>query len=125
LVTGNHEVIARLKLQYSGIDPADFLAGAYGQESADRSKLVPLAKERAEAVTGIEFPDYFTIVIGDTTRDVLSAQSVGATCFALTTGTDDREKLLAVNPDSIFDNLNDVLKRFKFLEGKTGGIDGI
>lgn len=125
LVTGNHEQIAQLKLEAAGLDPSVFLAGAYGQESADRSDLVPLGKSRVEEISGVEFPGYYTIVIGDTTRDVISAQSVGAISFALTTGTDDHEMLLESGPDSIFDDLHDVLKRFKFLDDRTGGIDGI
>ncbi len=125
LVTGNHEVIANLKLQAAGLDPAAFLGGAYGHESADRSELVPLGKSRVEEVSGFQFPGYYTIVIGDTTRDVLSARSVGATSFALTSGTDSREMLLGSGPDSVFDNLDEVLERFRFLDGRTGGIDGI
>jgi len=125
LVTGNHEEIAKLKLQYAGLDPDVFLAGAYGQESGDRSDLVPLAKNRVESITGLEFPGYSTIVIGDTTRDVISAHSVQATSFALTSGTDDRDLLLTSRPDSIFDNLSEVLDRFKVLNERQGGIDGI
>ncbi len=74
LVTGNHTEIARLKLLHAGLDPDLFLAGAYGEESADRSDLVPLAKSRAEKITGQQFPDYYTVVVGDTTRDILSAK---------------------------------------------------
>ena len=84
LVSGNHTEAARLKLLYAGLDPDLYLAGAFGEESANRSDLVHLAKERAETITGIQFPDYNTIVVGDTTRHVLSAQSVNAISFALT-----------------------------------------
>jgi phosphoglycolate phosphatase-like HAD superfamily hydrolase len=125
LVTGNHEEIARLKLQQAGLDTEVFLTGSFGQESKNRSDLVPLAKGRIESLTGLQFPDYLTIVVGDTTRDVLSAQSVNATSFALTTGTDDRDLLLTSKPDSIFDNLEEVLDRFVFLDERQGGIDGI
>ncbi len=125
LVTGNHIKTARLKLLKAGLDPNVYLAWAYGEESANRSDLVPLAKNRAEAITGKEFPEYYTIVVGDTTRDVLSAKSVNATSFALTTGTDERDLLQSVNPDSIFENLHQLLDRFEFLEGRIGGIDGI
>ena len=125
LVTGNHTIAARLKLLNAGLDPNVYLAGAYGEESANRSDLVPLAKDRAETITGKQFPEYYTIVVGDTTRDVLSAKSVNATSFALTTGTDERDLLQSVNPDSIFENLHQLLERFEFLEGRIGGIDGI
>ncbi len=125
LVTGNHTGVARLKLLNAGLDPNVYLAGAYGEESANRSDLVPLAKDRAESIAGIQFPEYYTIVVGDTTRDVLSAQSVNATSFALTTGTDERDLLQSVNPDSIFENLHQLRDRFEFMEGRIGGIDGI
>jgi len=125
LVTGNHTEVARLKLLNAGLDPNVYLAGAYGEESANRSDLVPLAKIRVETITGKEFPEYYTIVVGDTTRDVLSAKSVNATSFALTTGTDQRDLLQSVNPDLIFENLHQLLERFEFLEGRIGGIDGI
>lgn len=125
LVTGNHQQIARIKLDSAGLEPSVYLAGAYGQESADRSILVPLAKSRVEEKSGYDFPGYYTIVIGDTTRDVISAQSVGAISFALTTGTDDQKMLEEAGADSIFDDLHHVLERFKFLIGRTGGIDGI
>ena len=90
LVTGNHEEIARLKLQQAGLDTEVFLTGAFGHESRNRSDLVPLAKTRIESLTGLLFPGYSTIVVGDTTRDVLSAQSVNVTSFVRTAGTDDR-----------------------------------
>jgi len=125
LVTGNHEQIAFLKMKYAGLNPSDFLAGGFGHESADRSDLVPLAKSRVEKILGKEFPGNYTIVIGDTTRDVMSAKSVDATSFALTTGTDDYDLLMSVLPDSIFADLDEVLERFEFLEGRMGGIDGI
>ncbi len=125
LVTGNHTEAARLKLLNAGLDPNVYLAGAYGEESTNRSDLVPMAKDRIETIIGKEFPEFYTIVVGDTTRDVLSAQSVNATSFALTTGTDDCDLLQSVNPDSIFDNLHQLLERFEFLEGRIGGIDGI
>ena len=107
------------------MNPSDFLAGGYGHESADRSDLVPLAKSRVENILGTKFPGYRTVVIGDTIRDVLSAKSVDAASFALTTGTDNYDLLMSVKPDSIFADLHEVLERFEFLEGRMGGIDGI
>lgn len=125
VVTGNHQEIARLKLQTAGLNPAWFLTGAYGQESADRSDLVPLAQSRAETITEKRFPRNFTIVIGDTTRDILSAQSVEATSFALATGTDDRELLKSVKPDYIFDGLSEIQDLFVLPGEKLGGKNGI
>lgn len=107
IVTGNHSDNARLKLEQAGFQPKCFQVGAYGEQSANRPDLVPLAQEGAFQLTGKRFPGKSTAVVGDTTRDVLSGQSVGAQTLALTTGTDDRVQLEAVGPDQILDSLVD------------------
>lgn len=108
LVTGNHKFTAQLKLQAAGIDPGWFKVGAFGNESHDRSDLLPLAQERAEKMTGLKFPGKLTIVVGDTTRDVNSAKSVGARSIAVATGTDGWELLESAEPDCIFPDLVDL-----------------
>lgn len=108
LVTGNHHKTAELKLQAAGITPDLFKVGAFGHESADRNDLVPLARKRAEELTGMDYSGQSTIVIGDTTRDVISAKSAGARSIALTTGTDNQELLETVKPDFIFQDLCDL-----------------
>jgi phosphoglycolate phosphatase len=108
LVTGNHTEIAAIKLRAAGLDPEFFPIGSYGEESRHRPDLVRLAKQRAEDQSGVKFPGFSTVVVGDTTRDVLSAQASDALSIALTTGTDDRQMLEAVNPDQILDGLNEL-----------------
>ena len=107
IVTGNHSQNARLKLEQAGFQPKHFRVGAYGEQSAHRPDLVPIAQEQAIQLTGRVFSGKSIVVVGDTTRDVLSGKSVGAQTVALTTGTDDREQLEAVDPDHILDNLVD------------------
>jgi phosphoglycolate phosphatase-like HAD superfamily hydrolase len=107
IVTGNHTENARQKLVLAGFDPEWFSVGAFGEEEYHRPDLVPLAKSRALEITGKEFPDKTTIVLGDTTRDVLSAKSAGAVSIAVTTGTDDHDLLASVEPDYILDGLLD------------------
>ncbi len=109
IVTGNHMDIAVLKLTQAGFNPGWFPVGAFGHESASRPDLVSMAQKRAEAKTGLNFPGKSTIVVGDTTRDVLSAKSVNAMSIALTSGTDTRQMLKAVKPDFIFDEIKEVL----------------
>jgi phosphoglycolate phosphatase-like HAD superfamily hydrolase len=53
LVTGNIEEAAHRKLSCFGID-SYFEFGAYGSDDADRNRLVPLARARAEALEGCE-----------------------------------------------------------------------
>jgi phosphoglycolate phosphatase-like HAD superfamily hydrolase len=113
LATGNHLHTARLKLKTAGINPNWFEIGAYGHETADRSDLIPLAIQRAEDKLEEVIPEDSVIVVGDTTRDVESAVSVGAVSIALTTGTDNRALLETVEPDYIFnglDNLSEILQ---------------
>lgn len=113
VVTGNHQLTANLKLSAAGFDPNTFKVGAYGNESADRVDLIPLVQERAEGITGQRFPGRSTVMIGDTTRDVMGAKEAGAQSVAVTTGTDDREMLSSVQPDYILpglENVQDVLE---------------
>jgi phosphoglycolate phosphatase len=108
LVTGNHRYTAELKLKTAGIEPAMFKVGAFGNESAERSELISLAQNRAYALTGEDYSGDNTIVLGDTTRDVLSAKLCGARSIAVTTGTDGRELLESVHPDLLVDDLSNL-----------------
>ncbi len=110
IVTGNQVDISALKLQEAGFCPDWFKVGAYGQESSHRPDLIPMAQQRAEALTGNTFPGELTVVVGDTTRDVLSAKSAAAVSIALTTGTDPLELLKSVGPDYVLDNIKGVLE---------------
>jgi len=115
IVTGNHRENAEIKLELAGFKPDWFSLGAYGEESADRSALVPLAQNRASQLTGHKIPGNQTIVVGDTTRDIGSAKSVGAVSVALTTGTDDRKLLESASPDYILNGLRDQEVFFEIL----------
>lgn len=115
IVTGNHQEIGRLKLTHAGIDPDWFTVWACGHLSANRSDLVPYAQQLAETIYNEKFSGKSTIVIGDTTRDIKSAQSVGAMSIAVTTGTDSRDLLESVEPDHILDGLNDLEEVLKII----------
>jgi phosphoglycolate phosphatase-like HAD superfamily hydrolase len=106
LVTGNHRETARLKLSKANINPDLFQVGAFGHESTERSDLMLLALNRAEELVGVDFSGSRTVVLGDTTGDVLSAKSIGAVSLAVTTGTDDHTLLSSVKPDRIFLDLS-------------------
>ncbi len=107
VVTGNHRQNAEIKLQSAGFEPGWFAVGAYGEESADRSKLIPLAQKRAEEQIGVSFPGAQLVVVGDTTRDIASARKAGAVSIAVTTGSDDRALLISASPDYLLDSLED------------------
>lgn len=105
LTTGNHERTARYKLSAAGFDLNNFKVGAYGDESAHRPDLIRMAKERAEALTGQSFDGRRTVMVGDTTRDVLSAREAGAVSIAVSSGTDTSGLLERVLPDHLLPTL--------------------
>lgn len=97
LVTGNVEAAARLKLASAGLDDqVDF--GAFGDETADRARLLEFGFGRAEATLN---PGQRALrwVVGDTPRDVAAAKAVGASAVALATGPYDLEALRASLPE--------------------------
>jgi phosphoglycolate phosphatase len=72
LLTGNPEPVARARMERLGL--AGFFPagqGSFGCEAEDRVELIRLARERAGAVPGE------TVEVGDTPRDVSSAEEAG------------------------------------------------
>lgn len=91
LVTGNHEPIARRKLEAAGIghhfDAG--LRGGFGSDSEAREPLPGIARERAGAALrpdGAPWPRERTVVIGDTARDIACARHDGVAVIAVRTG---------------------------------------
>ncbi len=87
VVTGNIAPVARLKLTV--LDLAEFIdfdIAAYGSESAIRSDLVALARDRAIQKHGGALPDRHVIVIGDTVHDIEAAKHCGAYAVGVATG---------------------------------------
>jgi phosphoglycolate phosphatase-like HAD superfamily hydrolase len=107
LATGNHHRTAELKLTAAGYDFDCFPVGAFGHETADRSILVGEAQERASQLADVELRGRDIVMIGDTTRDVGSAQRAGARSIAVASGTDDIEILREVGPDYLYPDLSD------------------
>ncbi len=107
LLTGNHHRTAALKLSAAGYDFEQFAIGAYGHESADRTLLVDLARDRAFKMVGQYIPAQDVVVVGDTARDIESAKNAGARSVAVVTGTDDMEMLRAAQPDHLFEDFKD------------------
>jgi phosphoglycolate phosphatase-like HAD superfamily hydrolase len=121
LVTGNHQFTARYKLSSAGFDLALFPIGAYGDEAKHRPDLIPLARGRAAESAGQEIDGFDTVMIGDTTRDVLSAKEAGAFSIAVASGTDDLDMLEAVSPDVLLDGLGDVASILEILSAASFG----
>ena len=104
LLTGNLAEGARIKLRAAGFDDG-FSCGAYGSDSEDRNLLVPVAWERAAAVTGRRFSPGNTVVVGDAEADIACARAAGARVAAVTTGWTSRERLAALQPDALLESL--------------------
>jgi phosphoglycolate phosphatase-like HAD superfamily hydrolase len=86
LLTGNYEMVARLKLKRAGLGrffPSGL--GAFGSDAEDRATLPRIARRRA-GVVGKPYPRDRTIVIGDTPRDIACARADGVRCIGVATG---------------------------------------
>ncbi len=104
LLTGNAEKCARIKLEPHALN-GYFSFGGYGHEFAIRGDIAKKAKERALRLAGHDEMTFF--VIGDTPKDVLAAQTIGATCIAVATGTYTQEALREAGADFVVEDLSD------------------
>lgn len=86
LLTGNIELGGLIKVAHYGL-AEHFQFGSWGDDHWDRNKLGPIAIERANEHTGLNFTAEDVIVIGDTCKDVACAQAIGAPCLAVATGS--------------------------------------
>jgi phosphoglycolate phosphatase-like HAD superfamily hydrolase len=107
LLTGNVERGARAKLRPTGLLPF-FRVGAFGSDDPDRRRLAAIARERARALVGREFPCNRVTVIGDTPLDVDCARACGALAVAVATGQHTAAELAACQPDLLFTDFSDV-----------------
>jgi phosphoglycolate phosphatase-like HAD superfamily hydrolase len=107
VVTGNTRETAPVKLKAGGFEPSWFRVGAFGSESHDRSDLSALAVQRAEALVGAPIAPSDVFVIGDTAADVACARAVGAVSVVVLTGFEERELLLASQPDYVLNDLRE------------------
>jgi phosphoglycolate phosphatase-like HAD superfamily hydrolase len=104
LLTGNFRKGAEVKLGHFGIWDR-FAFGAYGDDSADRNDLFPVAMARAREA-GVAVRDARDVVIiGDTPHDVACARSGGALAVGVTTGPYDRAALEGAGADVVIDDL--------------------
>jgi phosphoglycolate phosphatase-like HAD superfamily hydrolase len=106
LLTGNIEPGARLKLAPPALN--DFFPfGAFGSDSADRTKLPPVAVERASRIDGYRFQGQDVVIIGDSIYDVRCGVPYGATTIAVASGKTAADLLRAENPTWFFESADD------------------
>lgn len=107
LVTGNYRAAVPIKFKPVGLDPAQFVIGAFGDCGPTRPDLVRLARERAQAHAGVSFEPTRTIVIGDTPRDVDCALHHGCLCLAVATGGHSEDELRRAGAQHVAADLRD------------------
>jgi phosphoglycolate phosphatase-like HAD superfamily hydrolase len=107
-LTGNMAVIARIKLECTGlIRLLDLEAGAYGDDHHDRPALVPIAAERAAQRYGRRFTAEQIVIVGDTPNDIACGKANGARTVAVATGPYSLADLSAHAPDAALADLSD------------------
>ncbi|MBP6017172.1 MAG: HAD family hydrolase [Candidatus Promineofilum sp.] len=113
LLTGNIRHTAALKLAAAGIDPDQFIGGAFGSDSLERDDLFDIALESVRRATGQRFARSQAVIVGDTPADIRCARSGGGRVIAVATGPYPAEVLGRHQPDYLFPDLaqtNDVLR---------------
>lgn len=120
LLTGNLEPVAELKLRALDLHHYfDVSIGAYGSDHRDRTKLVPIAREKAAARYGAAVRR--AIVIGDTPRDIACGKAGGARTVAVATGTFTADELQAHQPDAVLATLSDTAAVVAMILDEPGG----
>lgn len=106
LATGNITAGAREKLSPHGLNDY-FPVGGFGDDHSDRGKLTRLAADRASEHYQRSFDPGRVVVVGDSVRDVMAARDNGFKSVVVCTGWTERERLLEMGPDLIFQDFSE------------------
>lgn len=102
LLTGNFQENAYQKLRTYNLHKF-FSFGAFGSDDEDRSKLPPLAIQRANKLNKQDiFSNENTIIIGDAPRDISCARANNIKVASVATGTFSYVELEKFKPDLLF-----------------------
>ncbi len=104
LGTGNLEQGARVKLARANLNHW-FSFGGFGSDHHDRGEMIKIGAQRGASSLNTTLEQCRVVIIGDTPRDVAAAQYIGAECFAVTTGSWEREALESAGATRTFDTL--------------------
>ena len=115
LLTGNSQITAPIKLYAAGIDPDQFIVGAYGSDAMNRNELPQIGMARAKQLTGHSFNGKNTVIIGDTPADIRCARAGKAKAVVVASGWHTAEALAQYQPDHLFDNLSDTEEVLRIL----------
>lgn len=109
VLTGNIAPNAAIKLAAFGLDRwLDLEVGAFGSDHADRTELVPIARQRVSDRRDRRFAPGDVWVVGDSANDLACARAAGARCLLVATGRSTFEELSALRPDALRHNLGEV-----------------
>lgn len=104
LLTGNIDGIAQHKLAMGGI-PNLFVAGAFGDDHADRRELPPKALAEVNTALNTTFGPVDAVIIGDAIGDVTCARAHGIACIAVTTGVHTSQQLAEAGASRVVETL--------------------
>jgi phosphoglycolate phosphatase-like HAD superfamily hydrolase len=108
VLTGNIRPLAEVKLGALGLrDHLDLDIGAYGDTHEVRAELVHVARQRAAALAGTDFPGPSTVLVGDTPLDVAAALATGARAVGVATGDYPEADLAAAGAHAVLPSLAD------------------
>jgi phosphoglycolate phosphatase len=84
-----------------------FSTGAFGDDDADRNKLLPIALSKLTQERSVRLDYKDCVVIGDTPRDIECSKPYGAFAIAVATGPYSFDALTAADADIVFHDLSD------------------
>jgi phosphoglycolate phosphatase-like HAD superfamily hydrolase len=118
LVTGNLAANAAVKVGAFGLEGFfDLPAGAYGDDHAERDRLVPIALRRVRELHGEEYAADQVWVIGDTDRDLSCARAAGVRCLIVGTGHDGFDRVRDLEADAVLEDLAGTARVLRILLG--------
>lgn len=98
LLSGNIEGMAWNKMEMAGIKDY-FSFGAFGDMADIRPELVKVAQLQLKNKYQLALKPEQFVIIGDSPLDVVTAKKAGTKCIAVATGSSDKARLLAENPE--------------------------
>ncbi|WP_410575641.1 HAD family hydrolase [Amycolatopsis sp. cmx-4-61] len=109
ILTGNLRDVARIKLDVFDLARfVDFDSSAFGDDHAERSELVQIARQRAEGRTGARFINKQVVLVGDTPNDVQAALAAGVRVIGVATGKTSEAELRHAGATRTVSTLSDV-----------------
>lgn len=105
MITGELCIGAQYKLEKLGVWK-HFPTGGFGEDGLKRFDIADTAFEKAKALYGQTYDEIY--VIGDTCLDIKTARHLGAKVISITTGSNTRQELKALEPDYIIDTFSEI-----------------